>query len=554
MWTSGVTQGLMWRATTADGAFQYPNFVETLNAIRLMYWLRLIGGTAFLIGMIVRGWNLTRTALAGTAGDGTAQVAVIRNEPETPWTEIVLGSPVRLVVAVLALSALFALTNVYASVLFASLALVVALFRTIAVTAAGGPSKAWHRILEGRALLFSVLTVIAVLIGGVAEIVPSLLVTPSPATLADAKPYRALELEGRDTYVREGCYNCHSQMIRPFVWEEQRYGEPSTLADSQFDHPFQWGSKRTGPDLAREGGKYPHLWHYRHLLDPRSVSPNSNMPDYAALARSRIDFTEIEPKMRAMKSIGVPYSPKDLSALLMGFVGSTHCIAMCGGVVTVLSGGLVQLGRKPSDVEAHATIALALNAGRILSYSLAGAMVGGFGALLAKIPALHSAELGLRLCAGLLMLGLYLAGGWARFASIERLGLPLWRGVEPVARRFLPARSLRGAFVLGGLWGFMPCGLVYTALALSLGNTSAFGGAMTMGAFGLGTLPTLLTLGVFASRFVGVGVTRVTWVRRLAGAVVIGFGLFHASSALAAMLAPAGAGNTCGAHATREPR
>lgn len=245
-----------------------------------------------------------------------------------------------------------------------------------------------------------------------------------------------------------------------------------------------------------------------------------------------------------------------LSALLMGFVGSTHCVAMCGGVVTALSGGLVQLGRKPSDVEGHAAIALVYNAGRILSYSLAGAMAGGLGALLATIPLLHSAELGLRLCAGLLMLGLglYLAGGWARFASIERLGLPLWRGIEPVARRFLPARSLRGAFVLGGLWGFMPCGLVYTALALSLGNTSAFGGAMTMAAFGLGTLPALLTLGVFASRFVGVGVTRVAWVRRLAGAVVIAFGLFHASSALSAMLDPAATGNTCGAHATHQRR
>lgn len=239
-----------------------------------------------------------------------------------------------------------------------------------------------------------------------------------------------------------------------------------------------------------------------------------------------------------------------LSALLMGFLGSTHCVAMCGGVVTVLSGGLVQLGRRAPDIEGQATTALAYNAGRIVSYSFAGAIAGGFGAVLGRIPAFHSAELGLRLSAGVLMLGLglYLAGGWARFASIERIGLPLWRRIEPTARRFLPARSLRGAFVLGGLWGFMPCGLVYTALALALGNTSVAGGALTMAAFGLGTLPTLLTMGVFASRIAGARVTRMAWVRRAAGALVFAFGLVHASSALTAIASPPSADHECSAH------
>jgi len=139
----------------------------------------------------------------------------------------------------------------------------------------------------------------------VAELVPSMLV--KPAESVDARPYRALELEGRDIYIREGCYNCHSQMIRPFRTEQQRYGEPSTMADSQFDHPFQWGSKRTGPDLAREGNKYPSIWHYQHLSDPRAVSPGSNMPNYAQLATGTVDLSHTVTKLEAMRSVGVPY-------------------------------------------------------------------------------------------------------------------------------------------------------------------------------------------------------------------------------------------------------
>src|SRR5204862_2833851 len=129
--------------------------------------------------------------------------------------------------------------------------------------------------------------------------------------------YRTLELEGRGVYLAEGCYTCHSQMIRPLQFGTTRYGEPATLAESALDHPFQWGSKRTGPDLAREGGKYPHLWHYRHLVDPRSVSPGSNMPPYAFLADGRVDLTVTESKMRAMRSVGVPYEVADLHGGVM---------------------------------------------------------------------------------------------------------------------------------------------------------------------------------------------------------------------------------------------
>jgi sulfite exporter TauE/SafE len=220
-----------------------------------------------------------------------------------------------------------------------------------------------------------------------------------------------------------------------------------------------------------------------------------------------------------------------VSALAMGLLGSTHCVVMCGGVVSLLSSGLTPLGRAPRVRSSR--VALAYNAGRIASYAAAGAFTGAFGALIDGIPALHGAALGLRLGGGLLMvgLGLYLAGAWRRFAVIERVGLPFWRRIEPLARRLLPVRTLPAALALGALWGWMPCGLVYAALGLALGTGSASGGAVAMIAFGAGTVPMLLTMGTLATR-----VTlflRVTWVRRAAGVVVLAFGLLHVVSASA---------------------
>jgi cytochrome c oxidase cbb3-type subunit I/II len=317
MWVSGITQGLMWRATDAQGALVYPNFVETLDAIKPMYWMRLVGGSMYLAGMVLMAYNLGRTALAGKAVDGEATVTVERAPAhEVPWTEILFGKPVVLVTVVTVLTASMAVVNNEASLAFASTAVVVAVLGTIALHLAVDRSRpSWHRLLEGRALLFASFTVIAVLAGGVAELVPTLLVAPTdPKVLAEAKPYRALELEGRDIYVREGCYTCHSQMIRPFAFESKRYGDPSTLSESIYDHPFQWGSKRTGPDLAREGGKYPDVWHYRHLLDPRSVSPGSNMPSFPHLATDDVDLARTATKMHALQSIGVPYDDKAIAS------------------------------------------------------------------------------------------------------------------------------------------------------------------------------------------------------------------------------------------------
>jgi cytochrome c oxidase cbb3-type subunit I/II len=317
MWVSGITQGLMWRAVDAQGALVYPNFVETVNAIRPMYWMRLVGGTMYLVGMMMMAYNLWRTARAGKAVDGEATVVVTRVERVEPrWGEILTGKPVILVTIVAVTAASMAVVNNEASLVLAGMLVTVAILGTIALHAAADHTRpSWHRLLEGRALMFTAFAVIAVLTGGVAELVPSLLATPpQEAIAAQTRPYRPLELEGRDIYVREGCYLCHSQMIRTFTFESKRYGEPSTMAESIYDHPFQWGSKRTGPDLAREGGKYPDLWHYRHMLDPREVSPGSIMPPFPTLATDRVDAARTADKMQALRSIGVPYEAREIES------------------------------------------------------------------------------------------------------------------------------------------------------------------------------------------------------------------------------------------------
>jgi cytochrome c oxidase cbb3-type subunit I/II len=314
MWVSGVTQGLMWRATNPDGSLMYPTFVETLIAIRPMYWMRAVGGTLYLSGMIMMAYNLVRTARGHAPVKTEVVVVVPPRAPAVPWSDIVFSKPVMITAVVLALAGTGMVVNLFTSPLFTAAACAVALGGMLAMKSAkASGAPAWHRILEGRALVFTVLAVLAVLVGGVAELLPALVVRPAEAvSKTDIRPYRALELEGRDIYVREGCYNCHSQMIRPLYFETLRYGEPSTIAESALDHPFQWGSKRTGPDLAREGGRYPNLWHYRHMIDPRAITPGSNMPPYAWMAQEKLDLARTSEKVRALKSIGVPYRDADI--------------------------------------------------------------------------------------------------------------------------------------------------------------------------------------------------------------------------------------------------
>lgn len=314
MWVAGIGQGLMWRALKPDGSLLYPDFVETLIAIRPLYIVRLVGGTMYFTGWILMAWNLIKTVRSGKAVDGEVTVVVAtKKAPEVKWTQLAFAPPVIVTTAVLALSFVFGLSSINLALI-----MLVGIGATVLywyLTSRSDPSKpAWHALLEGRPLLFTVFSLIVILIGGVAEIIPTVFVRKAvPATGEAQALYTPLEVEGRDVYVREGCYSCHSQMIRPFVSEKLRYGEPSRAEEFIYDRPFQWGSKRTGPDLHRVGGKYPNLWHYTHMMDPRATSPGSNMPAYTWLADRRVDTTVTPKKLRVLRTLGAPYSDETVN-------------------------------------------------------------------------------------------------------------------------------------------------------------------------------------------------------------------------------------------------
>ena len=255
MWTSGVTQGLMLNAIDESGRLVYPDFVETVMRIVPLYWVRAFGGTLFLAGFLVMCYNLYKTYQLAPKSQKADVFSAPRLQPAPVVDE-----------------------------------------------------GTWHRRLEGLVPTFTVLSIVAILVGSVIQILPTLIVHTYAEANNKVDPYTALELAGRDIYVREGCYTCHSQMIRTMPSEVLRYGPASLPEESMYDRPFQWGSKRTGPDLARVGGKYPDMWHFRHMLDPRAVTPNSIMPAYPWLFKDKIDFASLERKFEVMKSLGVPYS------------------------------------------------------------------------------------------------------------------------------------------------------------------------------------------------------------------------------------------------------
>ena len=254
MYWAGIAQGLMWKQFTPEGNLQYPNFLETVINIIPMYMIRSLGGLIYLIGACIMAYNLFKTAANGK---------LIANEP--------------------------------------------ALVQQAEVDHHAADAS-WHRKLEGKPIAFSIYVTIAILIGGVVEFMPAFLIKSNIPTIAAVKPYTPLELHGRDVYIKEGCVGCHSQMIRPFRSETERYGEYSKAGEFVYDHPFLWGSKRTGPDLHRLGGKYPDSWHYNHMMVPTSMSPGSIMPAYGWLASQDIDLS-LTPKMiKAMRTLGVPYA------------------------------------------------------------------------------------------------------------------------------------------------------------------------------------------------------------------------------------------------------
>jgi cytochrome c oxidase cbb3-type subunit 2 len=185
-----------------------------------------------------------------------------------------------------------------------------------------------HASVETNNFLMIVLILIAVAFGGLVEIVPLFFQKSTTEPVTGVKPYTALQLAGRDVYIREGCYNCHSQMIRPFRAETLRYGHYSVAGESVYDHPFQWGSKRTGPDLARVGGKYSDEWHRVHLNNPRDVVPESNMPAYPWLLKNTLDETQSAPRMKALRTVGVPYSDEEIAKAADEVKGKTEMEAV----------------------------------------------------------------------------------------------------------------------------------------------------------------------------------------------------------------------------------
>ena len=341
MWISGISQGLYWRALDDTGFLKYPDFVEGLLAARTMYVMRLVGGTAYLGGYLLLAYNVWATVRAGQPVNG--QITVRRRVTEALPSSWRLATAAPVVISVLAVlvAVLFGVASPQLSPVVLTLGAGVVVAAAIVNLQALRSGRRWHVLLEGRPLAFTFLVLLAVLAGGVAELVPALVIkrdipilpaqaqaaseAPDPhvagtgySTPVDPKyvqqPYSPLELEGRDLYIREGCYNCHSQMIRPFRHETLRYGDFSRSEEYIYDHPFQWGSKRTGPDLHREGGKYPNLWHYQHMQDPRSTSPGSLMPNYGWLKTGRVDFAKLPVKVAVMRKLGVPYEDADITS------------------------------------------------------------------------------------------------------------------------------------------------------------------------------------------------------------------------------------------------
>lgn len=255
MYVAGFAQGLMLKEFTPEGLLKYPAFLQTTLEIIPMHIFRAIGGAMYLTGVIVMTYNLIKTITKGT---------LLANEP----AEAMSLSP---------------------------------------AFAPKGDEKHWHRSLERKPMTFMVLSLIVILIGGMVEMMPTFIISSNVPTIASVKPYSPLELQGRDIYIREGCVNCHSQMVRPFRSETERYGDYSKAGEFVYDHPFLWGSKRTGPDLHREGGKYSNAWHFNHMMDPTTMSPGSIMPPYPWLIEQKLDTTTTISKINAMRKLGVPY-------------------------------------------------------------------------------------------------------------------------------------------------------------------------------------------------------------------------------------------------------
>ncbi|WP_394750918.1 cytochrome-c oxidase, cbb3-type subunit I [Spongiimicrobium salis] len=261
MYVAGFVQASMWKQFNPDGTLTYGNFLETVSEIIPMYWMRAIGGSMFVVGALIGIYNLVMTARRGSSvTDELAEAAALQK-----------------------------------------------------VTKKRTGKEGYHTWLERRPVKLTIFATIAILIGGMVQIIPSLIVDDYVPVISSVKPYTPLELEGRDIYIRESCVSCHSQMVRPFRSEVERYGEYAKAGEFVYDHPFLWGSKRTGPDLLRVGGKYSDNWHLNHFYDPQSTSSGSIMPSYKWLIGNKLDTGKTEAKMKAMVRLGVPYKEADIA-------------------------------------------------------------------------------------------------------------------------------------------------------------------------------------------------------------------------------------------------
>jgi len=261
LYIAGFTQAFLWKQFNEAGVLVYGNFLETVTQIIPMYAMRAFGGTLYFTGFLLLAYNLYKTAKQGSkVEDELAEAAPL---------EVISGKRAK--------------------------------------------KEAWHPWLERKVVLFTVLSLVAVLIGSMIEIIPMFLVKSNVPIIESVKPYSPLELSGRDLYMREGCNNCHSQMIRPFRSEVERYGEYSKAGEFVYDHPFLWGSRRTGPDLHRIGGKYNNNWHFNHMMDPSLTSPGTIMPKYSWMIKNDLDYSTIEGKLKTLRTLGVPYSDEEIA-------------------------------------------------------------------------------------------------------------------------------------------------------------------------------------------------------------------------------------------------
>ena len=345
MWVSGVSQGLFWRALDAEGFLKYPDFIEAITNSVMMYHTRLLGGTLYLLSSFLLVYNMIMTARQGKPSTVSVQVPARRpaGDGESAWA-LLTSAPMLFIVGVMVLAIWFGVAGPMMSPVVLALLIVVFVAGIISYGLHQKRWGYWYGLVERHALVFTILALVAILIGGAVEIIPTIIQSnkvpleitdemiaadPSLAETAKwvQKPYSPLELAGRDIYVSEGCYLCHSQMIRPFRHEVLRYGDYSRLEESLLDHPFQWGSKRTGPDLARVGGKYDNLWHYLHLMDPRSTSPASNMPTYAHFKTGTVDPAVMTGRMRVLRKLGTPYTDEDIALAEQRFLSQGQLIS-----------------------------------------------------------------------------------------------------------------------------------------------------------------------------------------------------------------------------------